>query len=356
MNVHDNNFLVLLKKGLESIEAKDSLMNLKIALRIFNQQADERGYSEATNLAEFLEKLTQIKASQFFDECELDCCILTKSLKLAPRLNDVLDEIYIYEKQQEMMKDILVKIRNSLEEMDTKEYRYRLIRQFVSEHYLVDQLTFENELEHKITKELFNAVQQMYLPYQVLKEEVTCCPICHRIVEEEKCHEICHYYMKKEKTVFSQIRLQPKRKYLYLCDGVYRYTLMPAIGENRIFNQLKLMIGEEGEIQLYPNVDEYDIEVELNNKVYQLDVKDFQDPMQLAHKFKEENDISKMMSTHKRKRYLVIPTHRIEIYNKAANKSYINETKKLFKNLAPGIEVISEKGLYKMIRRELENE
>ena len=98
---------------------------------------------------------------------------------------------------------------------------------------------------------------------------------------------------------------------------------MPAIGENRIFNQLKLMIGEEGEIQLYPNVDEYDIEVELNNKVYQLDVKDFQDPMQLAHKFKEENDISKMMSTHKRKRYLVIPTHRIEIYNKAANKSYI---------------------------------
>lgn len=356
MNVHDNNFLVLLKKGLESIEAKDSLTNLKIALRMFNQQADENGYPEVANLADFLEGLTKIKASDFFDECEIDCCILTKSFKLASKLKEVLDEIHIYEKQQEMMRDILVKIRNSLEEIETKEYRYRLIRKFVSEHYLEDQLTFDNELEHKLTKELFNDVHQMYLPYQVLKEEVTCCPICHRIIEEEKCREVCHYYMKKEKKVFYQRKLQSKRKYFYLCEGIYRYTLMPAIGENRIFNQLKLMIGEEGEIQLYPNVDEYDIEVELNNKVYQLDVKDFQDPMQLAHKFKEENDISKMMSTHKRKRYLVIPTHRIEIYNKAANKSYINETKKLFKNLAPGIEVISEKGLYKMIRRELENE
>lgn len=355
MNIYDNNFLILLKKGLESIEAKESLMNLKMALRMFNQQADEKGYSEVTNLAEFLEKLTKIKASEFFDGCEVDCCILTKSLKLAPRLNEILDEIHIYEKQQEMMRDILVKIRNSLEEIDMKEYRYRLIRKFVSEHYLVDQLTFDSKLEHKLTKELFNDVQEMYLPYQVLKDEVTCCPICHRIVEEERCHEVCHYYMHKEKKVFYQRKLQLKRKYFYLCEGIYRYTLMPAIGENRIFNQLKLMIGEEGEIQLYPNVDEYDIEVELNNKVYQLDVKDFQDPMQLAHKFKEENDISKMMSTHKRKRYLVIPTHRSEIYD-TVNKSYIKETKQLFKNLAPGIEVISEKGLYKMIRRELENE
>lgn len=355
MNVHDNNFLVLLKKGLESIEAKDSLMNLKIALRIFNQQADERGYSEATNLAEFLEKLTQIKASEFFDECELDCCILTKSFKLAPKLNDVLDEIHIYEKQQEMMKDILVKIRNSLEEMDTKASRYELIRKFVSGNYLVDWLTLQEKLERRLPKELFNDVHQMYLPYQVLKEEVTCCPICHRIVEEERCHEVCHYYMPKEQKVFYQRKLQSKRKYFYLCEGVYRYTLMPAIGENRIFNQLKFMIGEDGEIQLYPNVDEYDIEVEVNNKVYQLDIKDFQDPVQLVQKFKEDINISKMISTPKIKRYLVIPTHRSEIYD-TVNKSYINETKKLFKNLAPGIEVISEKGLYKMIRRELENE
>ena len=356
MKFHDNNFLVLLKQGLESIDVKDSVTKLKTALRMFNQQAIEKGLSEVSNLGEFLEKLTHIKASELFDECKFDCCILTQSFKLAPRLNEVLDEIHIYEKQQELMKNVLVKIRNSIEEMDTKEYRYRLIRNFVSEHYLVDRLTLENKLESRLTQDLFDEVEQMYLPYRVLKEEVTCCPICHRIVEEEQCREVCHYYMQKEKKVFYQRKIQPKRRYFYLCEGIYRYTLMPAVGEIRIFNQLTSMIGEDGEVQLYPNVDEYDIEVKLNDKVYQLDIKDFQDPVQLVHKFKEENAASKMISTNKIKRCLVIPTHRSEVYNKASNLSYIDGTKQLFENLVPGIEVISEKTLYKMIRDELENE
>lgn len=356
MNVHENNFLILLKQGLESTNPKESVIKLKLSLRLYNQMAKEKGWNEVYHLAEFLMLLTTIRALDFFEECEIKNAILTESFKLAPKLNEILDDVHIYEKQQEMMRDVLVKIRQDIEEIETKQYRYELIRTFISQNCLVTQLDIEKVLKRGLTHELLNDVKAMYPLYQVVKDEVTCCPVCHRIVEEEKCSEICHYYIKRKNLEFYQRKLEHKRRYFYLCEGIYRYTLMPSIGELHIFNRLKSLIKEEGEVQLYPDIDEYDIEIKLCGKIYKLDVKDYKDPMGLVQNFKAEHAASKMMSRHKIKTYVVIPNHRVDIYDKGINKSYMREVEQLFDNLLPEIKVISENKLYKIIKNKLGNE
>ncbi|MFZ5480842.1 MAG: hypothetical protein ACOZNI_29045 [Myxococcota bacterium] len=70
------------------------------------------------------------------------------------------------------------------------------------------------------------------------------------------------------------------RDKLRLKRGPWRYTLLPGLEEIALERRLREIDGVE--VELWPFVDEFDLQVSLRGRTWRADVKDWSDPVALA--------------------------------------------------------------------------
>lgn len=278
---------------------------------------------------------------QFFPE---EASLLDIEIGVTYEAEDLLAEYpTLDEYELSVMKKILIYCRdNHLEE------EYRKIRTFFSspDHAVIPFLklhVFFGELQDD------QLIQFVSLCY----EEVTNiaiyrkCPICGWTLERKNGHwrcnkeNVCHflgdfnYLLPFEDTGERILRLKP---------SIQKYVLLPGMAEQRIAERLE---AKGFQVNMYPNIDEYDIQAVSGETVFCLDVKDYKHPSQLAS-YLNRKPISEIGPN----LFYVIPDYRERShrqYTKRVMQKLKNERKEIVK-------VISEKELLKIIQRGTDHE
>lgn len=345
------NFLYQLKFSLNSTDATRQLEALDSVRLQYNKISKKSHTDIIRNLPDLLKELRQIPASAFLEGLELAQPLLTSNYQLNPSINNLLNHRDEYEAHQELMGDIVKTIRQHHHFSDKeKEMIYYDIRNLICTNYLINQ----ELLEDKVHDEFIDMVYRLYTEVDLQDEVLTLCPHCTRpIVKGGGCTEVCNFYQRKFPRPLIRKRINLKERYFALSDGVYRFTNLPSIGERYIFKKLQnqFQLGEELVIKLYPNVDRMDIRLSDEKSDLELDIKDYRDPMGLVNFFEREGYQAYKMGeeTSNCKRYLVIPDHRVFIYNKDRTKDYMQELRNGFEASNLNLKVIQERELQHLI-------
>src|SRR5690625_2655918 len=125
---------------------------------------------------------------------------------------------------------------------------------------------------------------------------------------------------------------------LRMISGIQRYTLLPGISENNIARRLQ---ARGYSIQMYPNIDDYDILVERNGESIHLDVKDFYDPFYFAKHIYDEYEMKGIDTDI----WFIVPNTRLEVF-----PAYIEQVKMYIKQkIGYKINLMSEQELYRKV-------
>ena len=269
-------------------------------------------------------------------------------------ISDMLDMENSDEKVQKNIYEILKICRNGLE--NDAEYwsnTYRDIREFICDNYSISKRNLDVILNSdRFPEEINKYIKKIYIQGNEFRNEKYICPICGKLAEfsntnEGQCTQVCNYYMSIKNLSFSKKIYNEKTMKLH--DSIYKYILQPNISEKNIYTCLKREL-KGVEIQLYPNVDEYDISISDGDRYVNLDVKDKVSPDDLVRRLKESNSENKLISTVDNLCYLVIPNHRVKIYKLKESRNYMRDLKIALGNECMNIEVIQERYLLAKIK------
>jgi len=251
------------------------------------------------------------------------------------------------EAQQRNMFAILKFCRDESRDLQAE---YTQIRTFISQpqNAVLSSFQFAQFTESFRDRELSTLVRQCY-------EEVTLnllnyrkCPHCGWTLEHKqdrwRCNKenICHSLADFERV--DQFDFKNERVYRLL-PGIQRYVLLPGIPEMKLADFLK---RKGYGVELYPNIDEYDLAVSLNNNKIFFDVKDFKDPRTLANFFNQKS--LSYLEKYGRQVYVVIPKYRNDLFPSYSKRAMLllKEDSKKFMN------IIMENEVEKMLKRVLQ--
>lgn len=237
-----------------------------------------------------------------------DASLLDKEIGLTIEAEDFLEEFLSPDEyEQSAMKQILVYCRkNNLE--DT----YRKIRTFLSkpEHAVIP---FQTLYQFMGTINNYNLVNLFSSCYENINnlDGYRKCPNCGWTLEWKNGYWRCNKEdICRSLADFTVVEPFPQtaEKMLRMKSGIQKYILLPGMAELRM--EEKLSIKGVG-VTLYPNIDEYDLKIEKDDKEILLDVKDYRDPYQLALYINRINlsDLNKDV-------WYVIPDYRTKNYEK----------------------------------------
>lgn len=345
------NFLYQLKFALQSTDPTKQLEAFESVRIQYNKISKKSPPDLIRNLADLLKELSQVSANAFLDELKLTQPILTSNYYLHPSIKELLTKRDEYEAHQELMGEIVKSIRQHPKfSMEEKEEVYCRIRNLVCTHYLINHEIIEN----KIQEEFIDITYRLYTEIDLHDEILTLCPHCTRpIIKEGDCTDVCNFYQKRSPLPLIEKRINPEERYFALSDGVYQFTNLPSIGERYLFKKLQnqFLMSDELVVKMYPRVDEMDILLDNGIIQLELDIKDYVNPMGLVNFFEREGyqAFKIQQETEQCTRYLVIPDHRVAIYNEDKYKDYIYELKNGLKTKYPAIKVIQENELQGLI-------
>lgn len=218
---------------------------------------------------------------------------------------------------------------------------YRDIRTFLSkvENAVITRFTLWHFQQRFKDRELSGFIGLFYEEIHSI-DVYKICPNCHwtlvwkkgswRCSKENVCHALVD---------FEGLEKIPStgEQYLRLKTGIHKYTLLPGMAELKIADKLE----KKGyECVLYPNVDQYDIQIKTACRLINLDVKDYHNPYQLAQKIKEKvpNELENC--------WIVIPTYRERIFPQYVQRLYV-----LLGEAYKKLKILLERDLYKEIER-----
>lgn len=261
------------------------------------------------------------------------------------------------EKAQKKMADILKLIRES--DSEDKEEVYRKVRLFIINNYIILSKELDIQLMNNFNYTIAKKIKDMYKISNDINGDYKICPVCGKplnFIEASigSCSDVCEYYRNRDKLEAVQVNFDNKVKKLH--DGIYKFIVKPSIGEIEIYKRLQSRFNDY-EVELYPNVDEYDISISNGEKSIALDIKDVRDPSNLINillnntnlkKFNEEKSVDEV--------FLVIPDHRVRIYNEDQNKDYMRELNALIRNKGLNLKTVRENNIYKKISNIFEGE
>ncbi|QCT01584.1 hypothetical protein E6C60_0863 [Paenibacillus algicola] len=250
------------------------------------------------------------------------------------------------EAQQKNMFAILQFCREDSRKLQTE---YTQIRTFLSQpqHAVVSSFQFVQFADSFRDRELSSLIRQCY-------EEITSplmnyrkCPHCGWTLEYKqdrwRCNKenICHTLADFE--VVEQFDFRNERVYRLL-PGIQRYVLLPGISEMKLADYLR---RKEYEVELYPNIDEYDLAISLHNLKIFLDVKDFKDPRTLANFFNQQS--AAYLEKYGPNVYVVVPKYRNDLFPYYSQRAslFLNEEAKKF------ITILMENEVEKMLKKVL---
>lgn len=275
--------------------------------------------------------------------------ILTIYGTLNPDFVEWMNEIHsIEDVEQKYMFDFLLNCRNLFKKTNDPIYieYYRRGRSFICpENAIIEKLDLEEFLD-EFPDELKKNLRNLYKALDTTKDKVFLCPICGYLVnfdnkKEGLCKsELCKEFKRDQEPKILNLN---NKKYYILTKGAYQFILLPSISENKIYKSLKQKYKEFC-IELYPEIDLYDIRISYGEKVVDLDVKDHKSPVKLVESIIQNSNIEKLNTSHPV--FLVIPNHR-----KALNQAYKENVLAELKIRDVHVKVIYEYELDKQINK-----
>lgn len=353
--------LVKVLKNWEDDLSKLDTKHMNEAMYGFIKEMTKRGNMVfPKNLFEFINFLMDksLKDMNFNDE-DFEINLLNEKIILNGRLNNKyknwFEEIEsLLEEEQKAMKEYLDECRKHRGKEDEEEYceYYRIGRTLISkENMVMSNIEFYKLIEKPLPKELRRIAQSWRKDVDINEDEIKICPVCGKRIDfsfrvEGQCSEICDYYIAKNNLEYVTKKIN-NSQYSEFTNGIYRFILLPGIGEINIYKNL--LKYEKCKVTLYPNMDEFDIEVIYNDRKICIDVKDVAKPNDLVNLLKENGGVSKLWKEEDRSVYLVIPEHRRSIYKHNCGADYKKELLRILDNENIEIDVLYERELYKKI-------
>lgn len=267
------------------------------------------------------------------------------------------------EVEQKAMLEFLLACRQHRGKEDETDYcnYYRTGRIVANkDNMIMSNMEFHQKLiQKRLPSDLIKIIKSWRRNVDIVAGTIIVCPVCGRRVDfqfghEGCCGDVCNYYIAKNKLSFNKLEIKEEEQYSEFTEGIYRFILLPGIGENIIFENLRKF--EEAEVELYPNMDEYDIEFKVEDMSVLIDVKDVQEPSELVELLKRNNSIGKLIPNDEDYKYLVIPEHRKNIFFEQCHVDYKKELIRLLQNEDLQIKVLYEKELYKEIEKLINDE
>lgn len=273
-----------------------------------------------------------------------------------------LDVLYWYESStneddidQNLIRDFLMSCRKEFNETKNEQIpiMYAESRAFINPlNYIVTQDSLIRLIsKYASTSKEINKIKDWYEEAHYSSNTLYSCPVCGKILSqdllvENHCTQMCMYYRDKYSLSPKKITLDPKIKYKKLKNGIYTYTLIPAVSEFRIFKNLADQYGLAN-VKLYPEIDKFDISLEIDNIKVLIDVKDFKSPYELVESLIDKHSFEKMNIYNGNVLvYLVIPEHRKYLFIEGNYKRIVS---KKIKNYTRTIKVVYEDELYREV-------
>ncbi|KJD42904.1 hypothetical protein [Paenibacillus terrae] len=255
-----------------------------------------------------------------------DAPLLEEYVGLSPQADEFLNlHISPQDAEQQNMYEILMYCK---EEGRQLQQEYALIRTFLSnpQNSIITSFQLSEFAETFTDLQLTNLIKQCYEEITPIIANFRKCPNCGWTLEYRKdrwrCNkeDICHLLADFENLSSFDFG---KERVLRQLPGIQRFVLLPGMSELRIAERL---IRKGYEVELYPNVDEYDLSVSVNGKRVYLDVKDFRDPRTLANFFNHQT--SAYLEKYKGKCLIVVPEYRSLLFASYRERSMalLNET------------------------------
>lgn len=246
--------------------------------------------------------------------------MLTVFGALNPEFVEWMNEIQSIENtEQKYMFEFLVTCRSLYKKTGDAAFieYYRKGRSFICpDNAIIEKLDLEEFLD-KFPDELRKSLRNLYQPFDTAHDRVFLCPICGYPVsfefkKEGACgSEICKELKRDQEP--KQLNVKNK-KFHILTKGAYLFILLPSISENKIYNSLRQKY-KDCMVELYPDIDLYDIRISKGNRIINLDIKDHKSPEKLVESIVQNSQIQKYNPEHQT--FLVIPN-----YRKALNPVY----------------------------------
>ncbi|MFN7249553.1 MAG: hypothetical protein ACK4M9_01980 [Anaerobacillus sp.] len=250
------------------------------------------------------------------------------------------------ETDQSVMRNIFGICRE--QELDNE---YRFIRTFLSNsaNAVINSFSLAKILAENLESQALR--QLVYECYEALPEPVSNyrkCPHCGWTLQYRNgnwfCNKenVCHKIESFEHTpMFS---FNETDKVYRLTSGIQRYILLPGLQEIRFSN----LLDKKGyQVTTYPDIDMYDIRINLPEKIIDLDMKDYKSTSILADYF-NQLPVSQLEKYHSNS-FIVIPSYRIKFspaYIKIVNS-------RLDESVKRHVRILSENQVIKLLKEEL---
>lgn len=252
--------------------------------------------------------------------------LLEEFIGLTPDADEFLNRhVSPEDAEQQTMYEILMYCR---EEGRQLQQEYARIRTFLSNphHAVITSFQLSEFAETFPDIQLTNLIKQCYEEITPRIANYRKCPHCGWTLEYKNdrwcCNkeDICHLLADFELMTSFDFG---KERVLRLLPGIQRFVLLPGLSELRIGERLT---RKGYQVELYPNVDEYDLVVSEDGQSIFLDVKDFRDPRTLANFFNHQSPA--YLEKYKNKCLIVVPNYRSQLFPSYRERSMnlLNET------------------------------
>lgn len=236
--------------------------------------------------------------------------LLIPYLGLSPAAREF---ILLYESPEEAQaQEILGILQHCRNTVPTLDEKYRKLREFIITNPVVTAyrlMEFGLELQET---ELMKRLSRCYEDITDDLDRYRCCPRCGWTLEyrndQWRCgtEDLCGSLMSRgEPKKWESV--EPIHRLRF---GIYRYTMLPGLAELAA----KDLISEKGyNVTLFPQVDRYDLAIQLDTHNVYLDMKDFKHPLHLANFFNkmQPHQLEKYREPHV---YIVVPQYRNRLY------------------------------------------
>ncbi|UOY92510.1 hypothetical protein MUG87_19195 [Ectobacillus sp. JY-23] len=246
-----------------------------------------------------------------------DASFLSEGFGFSIEADDFLEE---YENPQEFDQSVMKEILLYCREQGLDE-EYRKARSFLSQPENA-VLTYYNLVKKLNVFENLKVKEHVFSCYEILANSLgnyRQCPHCgwtlSLIKGQWKCNKeyLCEYFQSNAN--LKEFSFMESEKVYRLRAGIQRYVLLTGIFEENLYQRLR-----QYDAILYPDIDQFDIQVQAGEKAINIDMKDYKSPKTLANVFnnKSNHDLEKYSYDV----YIVIPDYRKQLNSRYVEQFY----------------------------------
>lgn len=224
----------------------------------------------------------------------------------------------------ELMKLFLIDCRENFKRTGNEDIKtlYTEGRKFCNKNnFIVTKNKLDDFINHfrndPVLITLARQIESWYKPItDNLPSQIYTCPVCGSILTMNalgkfNCSKMCEFYWQEDNLEINMMDIEPNIKYYQIKNDIFKFTLIPAVSEVKLFNRLSHFF-DDAACFLYPNIDEYDILLTKNSINIYIDVKDFKSLADLIDKLTDSGFFTKAYKTVSLTNsfvFLVIPEH-----------------------------------------------